>query len=153
MSDTGNRSLDAWEHWRTPRLIRFAVTIFWYVLLNFAAWRCYPCNLRRNHQEKRRWVAKTNASKLLVCWLRFHFQKLLCKCSWSRDNYDLKSKSKITAMIMKWLSQGIPLICGNVGTYKHFWILAEQISVGIFQIMIQARDLVQILYRGLPAGK
>ena len=36
---------------------------------------------------------------------------------------DLKSQSKIAAVIMKWLSQGIPFICGNVGTYKHFWIL------------------------------
>ena len=55
---------------------------------NFAAWICYPSNLRRNHQEKRWWVVKTNASKRLVCWLensRFQFQKLLCKWSWSRD--------------------------------------------------------------------
>ena len=54
----------------------------------FAAWRCYACNLRRNHPEKRRWVAKTNASKRLVCWLenlRFQFQKLLCKWGWSHD--------------------------------------------------------------------
>ena len=36
--------------------------------------------------------------------------------------YDIISKSKIAMMTMKWLSQGIPFICGNVGTYKHFWI-------------------------------
>ena len=36
---------------------------------------------------------------------------------------DLKSKTKIAAMIMKWLSQGIPFICWNVDTYKYFWIL------------------------------
>ena len=56
--------------------------------LNFAVWRCYVCNLRRNHPEKRRWVAKTKASKRLVCWLknlRFQFQKLLCKWGWSHD--------------------------------------------------------------------
>ena len=35
---------------------------------------------------------------------------------------DLKSKTKIAAVIMKWLSQGIPFICWNVGTYKYFWI-------------------------------
>ena len=34
----------------------------------------------------------------------------------------LKSKTKIAAVIMKWLSQGIPFICWNVGTYKYFWI-------------------------------
>ena len=37
-------------------------------------------------------------------------------------NSDLWSKSKIAAVIMKLLLQGIPFICGNVGTYKHFWI-------------------------------
>ena len=35
---------------------------------------------------------------------------------------DLKSKSKIAAVIMKWLSQGIPFICWDVGTYQYFWI-------------------------------
>ena len=35
---------------------------------------------------------------------------------------DLKSKTKIAAVIMKQLSQGIPFICCNVGTYKYFWI-------------------------------
>ena len=62
------------------RLLRFAITcatnIFKCTVLNFAAWTCYPYNLCRNHQEKRRWVAKTNASKLLICRLensRFHF--------------------------------------------------------------------------------
>ena len=29
---------------------------------------------------------------------------------------DLKSKTKIAVVIMKWLSQGIPFICWNVGT-------------------------------------
>ena len=50
----------------------------WYMLLNFAGWRCYTCNLHLNHQEKHWWVAKTNTSKLLVCCvekLHFHFQK------------------------------------------------------------------------------
>ena len=82
----------------------------------FASWRCYPCNLYRNHLEKRWLVAKTNASKLLVCCLensRFRFQKLLS---------DLKSKSKTAAVIMTWLSQGMPFIYWNVGTYIHFWI-------------------------------
>ena len=62
------------------RFLRFAVTcatnIFKCTVLNFAAWTCYPRNLCRNHQEKRRWVAKTNASKLFICRLenwRFHF--------------------------------------------------------------------------------
>ena len=58
------------------------------LFLNFAAWRCYACNLRRNHPEKRRWVAKTNASKRLVCWLEnscLQFQKLLHKWGWSHD--------------------------------------------------------------------
>ena len=36
---------------------------------------------------------------------------------------DLKNKSKKAAVEIKWLSQGIYFICGNVGTYKHFWIL------------------------------
>ena len=52
------------------------------LFFNFAAWRCYACNLRRKHPEKRSWVAKTNPLKRLVCWLenlRFQFQKLLCK--------------------------------------------------------------------------
>ena len=69
-----------------PHKIRCA--IFFNMLLNFAAWTCYPCNLRRIHQEKRGWDAKTNAWKLLICWLensRFHIQKLLCKCDSSRD--------------------------------------------------------------------
>ena len=35
---------------------------------------------------------------------------------------DLKSKTKTAAVIMKWLSQGIPFICWNVGTYEYFWI-------------------------------
>ena len=35
---------------------------------------------------------------------------------------DLKSKTKIVAVIMKWLSQGFPFICWNVGTYEYFWI-------------------------------
>ena len=35
---------------------------------------------------------------------------------------DLKSKTKIAAVIMKRLSQGTPFICWNVGTYKYFWI-------------------------------
>ena len=35
---------------------------------------------------------------------------------------DLKSKTKIAAVIMKWLSQGIPFVCWNVGTYEYFWI-------------------------------
>ena len=35
---------------------------------------------------------------------------------------ELKSKTKIAAVIMNWLSQGIPFICWNVGTYKYFWI-------------------------------
>ena len=33
---------------------------------------------------------------------------------------DLKSKTKIAAVIMKCLSQGILLICWNVGTYEYF---------------------------------
>ena len=106
---------------RQHRASRFAVTFFF----NFAAWRCYPCNLHRNHQEKRWWVAKTNASKRLVCWLensRFKFQKLLCKWGWSRDKSDLKSITNIAAVIMRWLSQGIYFICWNVGIYKHFRI-------------------------------
>ena len=66
-----------------PHKIRCNIYIF-----NFAAWRCYACNLRRNHPEKCRWVAKTIASKRLVCWLEnscFQFQKLLCKWGWSHD--------------------------------------------------------------------
>ena len=35
---------------------------------------------------------------------------------------DLKSETKIAVVIMKWLSQGIPFTCWNVGTYKYFWI-------------------------------
>ena len=35
---------------------------------------------------------------------------------------DLKSKTKIAAVIIKWLLQGIPFICWNIGTYKYFWI-------------------------------
>ena len=67
---------------------------FW---LYFAAWKCYPCNLRQNHQEKGWWLAKTNTSELLVGWLensRVHFQKLLCKCSWSRDKIWPQKKIK-----------------------------------------------------------
>ena len=80
--------LNARAHRRTPHTSR--CDNYWHfckgMLLNFAAWRCYPFSLRRNLQDKRWWVAKTSASKLLVCWLensRFHFQ--LCKCCWSRD--------------------------------------------------------------------
>ena len=35
---------------------------------------------------------------------------------------DLKSKTKIAAVIMEWLLQGIPFIFWNVGTYEYFWI-------------------------------
>ena len=72
-----------------------------------------------------RWVVKTNTSKRLVCWLessRFQFQKLLYNEADHMTKSDLKSKTKIAAVIMKWLSQGIPFICWNVGTYKYFWI-------------------------------
>ena len=43
------------------------------------------------------------------------------EAAWMKKS-DLKSKTKIAAVIMKWLSQGIPFICWNEGTYKYFWI-------------------------------
>ena len=78
--ESGN--LNGREHWRTPFKIRFGKcsNIFRHMVLNFAAWICYPCNLYRNHQEKRRWVAKINASKLLICRLensRYYAKQLI----------------------------------------------------------------------------
>ena len=97
------------------------------MLLNFATWRCYPRNLRQNYQEKRCWVTKINASKRLVCWLEnlhFHFQKLLCKCSWSHDKIWPQKLIQNSSSDYEVTFARNSLICGNVpvGTYKHFWI-------------------------------
>ena len=135
---TCNGSGDVWnweprsrcrEHWK--RLIRFAVTsnnIFLKFMLLIV---------------QRRYVISaidvettTRNASLMSCenqHQKFWFVDLRIRVSTFRICYanaadqvpqsDLKRKSKIAAVIMKWLSQGIPLICGNVGTYKHFWIL------------------------------
>ena len=51
-----------------------------------------------------------------------HFRNCYANEADHMTKSDLKSKTKIAAVIMKWLSQGIPFICWNVGTYKYFWI-------------------------------
>ena len=95
------------------------------MLLSFAAWRCL-CNLRWTPHKKCWWVAKTNTSKLLICWLKNSYRISTFRNCYAADHVkksDLQRKSKTAEVFMKWLSQGIPLICGNLGTSKHFWIL------------------------------
>ena len=63
---------------------------------------------------------KTNASKHLVCWLKnsvSNFRNCYANEADHVTKSDLKSKTKIAAVIMKWLSQGIPFICWNVGIF------------------------------------
>ena len=96
------------------------------LFFNFAAWRiCNACNLRRNHPEKRRWVAKPTHQSIWFADLRirvYNFRNCYANEVDHMTKSDLKSKIKIAAVIMKWRSQGIPFICWNVGTYKYFWI-------------------------------
>ena len=112
------------------RLIRFAVTSTnnlktRYMLLNFAAWRCYPCQFTSKPPRKTLMSCKNQRIKAfgLPPW-EFAFPlSYYANTADHMTKSDLKRKSKIAAVIMKWFLQGIPCICGNVGTYKHFWIL------------------------------
>ena len=161
MSETGNHGLNARKHWRTPRLIRFAVTIFLICVIEFCSVemlsaqfaskpvfpksRQHVCFVRHRIQ-----MSYVGFVKIINIWcLSVQFGRRSMKsiredCETSKRNADelwkpthqsfwfaglrnsvsifSRSKSKIAAVIMKWLSQGIPFICGNVGTYKHFWI-------------------------------
>ena len=114
MSETGNRGLNAREHWRTPRLIRFVVTIFfnmchWILQRGDVIHAIYVETTKRNADELQK---PTHQS--------FWFADLRIRVSTFRNCYanaadhltksDLKSKSKIAAVIMKWLSPGIPFI-------------------------------------------
>ena len=91
----------------------------------FAAWRCYACNLRQNHPEKRDELRKPTHQSVWFADLRIrvsNFRNCYTNEADHMTKSDLKTKTKIAAVIMKWLSQGIPFICWNVGTYKYFWI-------------------------------
>ena len=124
MSETGNRGLDAREHWRTPRLIRFAVTN--------AALAITPSYQQNTHdfadgRKKTNDIFNNYIYSASHMRSGLHFQNVYREPCYANEadhvtKSDLKSKTKIAAVIMKWLSQEIPFICWNVGTCKYFWI-------------------------------
>ena len=88
------------------------------LFLNFAAWT-KPLRETQMSCENRR----IKVFGLLTWEFAFTISEIATQMrliTWQKP--DLKSKTKIAAVIMKWLSQGIPLICWNVGTYRYFWI-------------------------------
>ena len=54
---------------------------------------------------------------------------------------DLKSTCKIAAVIMKWLSQGIPFLCWNVGTYSPW----AKTPIFTYQYLLGGQNLVMFL--------
>ena len=91
---------------------------------NFAAWCVqFASKLPRETQmscENQRILGSVWFADLRICVS--NFRNCYANDADHMTKSDLKSKTKLAAVIMKWLSQGIPFICWNVGTYKYFWI-------------------------------
>ena len=127
ISENGNRGLDAWEQWSTPSKIRCDR---YYHLLNICYRILHYGDVIRSLYVE---ITKRNAEELRKATHQsFCFADVRIRVSTFRNYYanaadhvtksDLKRKSTIAAVITMWLSQGMSFICGNVGTYKSFWI-------------------------------
>ena len=93
MTETGNRALDEREHWRTPRLIRFAVTFF------FSYFAIYVETTKRNADE----LQKPTHQNFWFADLRIcdsDFRNCYANAADHVTKSDLKSKSKTAAVIM-----------------------------------------------------
>ena len=101
MSQTGNRGLDAREHWRTPRLIRFTVTIFCLILQRGDVIRAICVETTQRNADELR---KPTPQSVWFVALRIHvsnFRNCYANETDHMTKSDLKSKTKIAAVIMK----------------------------------------------------
>ena len=127
ISENGNRGLDAREQWSTPPKIRcdsyyYFLNVCYRILQHGDVIRSiYVETTKRNTGE----LQKPMHQSFCFADVRIRVSTIRNCCANAADHMtksDLKRKSTIAAVITKWLSQGISFICGNVGTYKHFWI-------------------------------
>ena len=97
----GNRGLDARKHWRTPRLIRFAVTICFLILQRGDVMRAICVETTQRNADELR---KPTHQSVWFADLRirvYNFRNCYANEVDHMTKSDLKSKTKIAAVIMK----------------------------------------------------